>query len=220
MKYLIAITGFDRCGKDYVATKLVKIFKAKRVAFATPLKEVACDFLSMSLKEFDINKNEKQILEIRPRVDRLGKTMSYRNFIIDLSVNLRKNLGDKIFINKTIETLKNADEEVGVITDMRFQLEEKSIREFAVKNNVKLVVVRVKSDMFSCGENGIKYEVPNIKFDLEFKNNIDKEIFNRVFNCFVDKLSSRLTIPNPLKQVKKDSTLDYDYRTDKFIKVK
>ena len=220
MKYLIAITGYDRCGKDYVSDKLEMIFKAKRVAFATPLKEVACKILNINIDEFNKNKNKGKILEIKTSINELSKSMPYRNFIIELSKNLREVLGAKIFINRTLKDLENAEEEVGLITDMRFKLEEETIRKFAIENNINLVVVKIKSEIADCGKNGIKYEVPDINYELEFKNNPDKEVFNRTFNCFVDKLSSRLKIDNPLKSVKKVSTLAYDYRKDKFIKVK
>ena len=220
MKYLIVLTGYDRCGKDYIANKLEMIFKAKRVAFATPLKETVCKIIGINIEEFDKGKNKGQILEIRPSVDKLGKPMSYRNFIVKLGKDLRETLGDRVFINRTLEDLKNAKEEVGLITDTRFKSEENAIREFAKENNINLVVVKVKSELKSCGENGIKYEVPDIHYELEFRNTLDKEKFNRGFNCFVDKLSSRLKIDNPLKSTEKVASLIYDYKKDKFIKVK
>ena len=203
-KKVILITGYDRCGKDYVAEKLKEVFNAKVIHLADGLKDICSDILGIDKNILDGLKNKRGLVEIETSAPLATSkiypiTYEVRKFIIKVADSLRARIGKKVFIKMTLDKVYDSKEEVIIIPDVRFMIEELEIAREIVKTKGKVVTLKVTGDLPDCGKNNEKYEVDDLAVDLVFKNTTDEKGFNNLFNCIVDKITSRLNIPNPIK---------------------
>lgn len=216
MKKIILITGYDRCGKDYVTNKLKNIFDADVFRFADELKLFITKLFNIDLETLDKKKNNGDELVIDNGINK--EKMSYRKLLNVVGTALRETFGDNFFARSIVNKIETSEKEFIILSDTRFLIEVETIKDYAKKNKYDIIIVKIESDLDICGSNGFKYEVPKIETDLVFINTTkDKEKFNRGFNCFVDKMSSRLNVSNPLKEPNKVNEAIFRFINKRFM---
>jgi hypothetical protein len=132
-KKIIAIAGNARSGKDTLGKHLVSILgeygiKAKCYSFASQLRKETDEFLlkTLNISAYTEDNDEKNI--IRP-------------FLVFWGTEIRRKLDDLIWI-KQVESMIS-DNEVAIITDLRFQNE----MEFVKNNNGQIICLsRIDED--------------------------------------------------------------------------
>jgi hypothetical protein len=87
-----------------------------------------------------------------------------RMALIRVGTALRKELGDDIFARLLLDDLYSKNYDFAIIPDLRFKGEEKAVKD---KNGY---IIRLESNISTCGKNGIKYDVPYIKHDVIVTN--------------------------------------------------
>jgi len=171
MSKVILITGYDRCGKDYVASKLANYLNADIEHLADPLKDIVCDITNLNREELeDLKNNYYSYLNIEYGYNGRDRTqtLNFRNFIIKVGATLRKNIGEHIFVEAIKNRIKESDKDYVIIPDIRFLIEYKEL-----SKSFNTFTIRIESELDSCGKNDIKYEVDKIPYDYVFKNTED-----------------------------------------------
>ena len=170
-KKVILITGYDRCGKDYLADKLANYLDAAIIHLADPLKDIVCDMLGLNREELeDLKNNYYSCLDIEYGYngkDR-SQTLNFRNFIIKIASILRKNISEHVFTEATKNRIKESNKDYIIIPDVRFLIEYEEL-----SKSFNTFTIKLDSELDSCGKNGIKYEVDKIPYDYMFKNTED-----------------------------------------------
>jgi hypothetical protein len=117
-KHIIAIAGNARCGKDTLGKNICSLLneygiKSSTYSFADELKRETDDFLKQTLgiSAYTDNNDEKSI--IRP-------------FLVFWGTDLRRKLNPTVWVDKVLERIN--DDEVAVITDLRFENELDFVR--------------------------------------------------------------------------------------------
>ena len=171
-KKVIAILGYDRCGKDTTAYVLQTILQTKQksvtiVRFADILKKITADILNISPVILEKMKNDKKMVCIGTEYTET------RDFIIRIATTLRKHLGSKVFVNPLIDFIKDNEYEYFIIPDLRFMTEDNSLATLPVKKIVdNYIRVWLDSDLPTCGKNGKVYdlEVLGLNCNITIKN--------------------------------------------------
>jgi len=189
MKKLILITGYDRCGKDYLANYLSVYYNAEILYLADVLKDIVSDILNIGKEDLEKCKNtEHSWIDIILNSDyKISITKNCREFIINVAGILRKYLGKDVFINILINKINSSKKDIIIIPDVRFLIEYEKLRK-----EYNAMVVKIDSELKECGKNGFRYEVDEIKEDIVFNNNLNKDIFNNNFSSLVDVINKKL----------------------------
>jgi hypothetical protein len=161
MAKFIALTGYDDCGKDFIASAIKeqleeKGYKVKIKSFADPLKDVCCKLIGVSRYVLDRMKKDDKILY-------LGiETLTTRDFIIRVADTEKEIHGNDIYIKRM---LKDTDEyDFIIVPDLRFRKEAEFI------DDQDGLIFKVNSDIPACGKNGKRYEVDKIEVDGNIRN--------------------------------------------------
>ena len=162
---LIGLTGYDRCGKDTIAIEILKVLKARKfkseiIRLADPLKDFTSLLLNIDKGILEKFKNDNIMLGFGTDL----KTT--RDIIISVATAFRKYYGEDFFINHLFNSLK--EDVVYIIPDVRFKIEAEKIKQ----NNG--ILIRVNSDLYTCGKNGKRYEVDDIVPDFNINNKADE----------------------------------------------
>ena len=170
MKYIIALTGYKQCGKDTVANIIQKkIPKIQRIAFADALKNYVSKVTGFSIEEIEkLKVNNNFNFPVGKNVYNMRETL------ISFANSLREITDDGIWAKLSLEKI-NSDKIL--ITDLRFLIEEKILKEFAQEHNYELIIVKIISDLDTCKKNDAEKEVDLINYNYKLfneKNNIEK----------------------------------------------
>jgi len=185
-KKVILVTGYDRCGKDYLADKLANYLDADIAHLADPLKDIVCDMLDLNREELEeLKNNAYSLLDIgygyngRDRT----QTLNFRKFIIKVGTILRKNVGEYIFIEAIKNIIKESNKDYVIIPDVRFLIEYKEL-----SKSFNTFTIKLDSELDSCGRNDVKYEVDKIPYDYIFKNTEDIIEFAENLKNLIEKI--------------------------------
>ncbi len=137
---LIGILGRLRVGKDTTGDYLVNEHNYTKLAFATPLKE-GCKIL-FNLNDYDVYEG-KDVMHpywgVTPRT--LIKYIANDVFRSDIN-RILPNVGDKFWVNHTMNKCKELDGVNIVISDVRFQSEID-----AIHNNGGIIIKVVNNNV-------------------------------------------------------------------------
>ena len=197
-KYIIMITGYDRCGKDYIAQKLKEDLNADVIHLADSLKNICCDILDINRETLEVCKNKNGLIEIETSIpcysnEVFPSTHNVRNFIIKVATSIREHLGENVFIDALKENIFKSKKDVIIVPDVRFEIEYYSIKNM---NNANTVLIKIDSDLEECGKNGIKYEVDNLNPDIVFKNTKNERSFNINYGWLLKEIKNRIGFKN------------------------
>ena len=191
---IVVITGYRRCGKDYLAQNLInylnKKYKVQHFAFANPLKDYITDLFGISIDDLEKLKENKSV-----KFQIFNKIYNMREFLVKFANKLREFFGDDIWAKATLNQIKKQDSneyiDIKIITDMRFLTEYKIIKDFAQETNEDLFIIRLDSDIEGCEKDNLdEKEIKMIPFDYKFFNS--KENFNNEFNKLIEILEKKL----------------------------
>ena len=193
-KYVVMITGYDRCGKDYIAQKLKEDLNADVIHLADSLKNICWDILDIDRETLEACKNKNGLIEIETSIPCFSNKVfpsayNARNFIIKVATSIRKHLGKNVFIDALKENIFNSKKDIIIVPDVRFEIEYYSIKNM---NNTNTVLIKIDSDLEECGKNGIKYEVDNLNPDILFKNTKNERSFNINYDWLLKEIKNRL----------------------------
>ena len=186
---IIAITGFRRCGKDFLASKLEEFFSQnkksiKKYAFAYPLKKYVSELTGLTIEEIEKLKELKE-----KKFTIIKKNYNMRELLINFANELRnltsKDIWAQAIISRISEDSKNID--IKLITDLRFLDEYKLLAKYSLINNEELFIINLDSDLESCDKNNKdEEEINKIPFNYKFYNS--KNHFNEEFNKLINYL--------------------------------
>jgi len=186
---IIAITGFRRCGKDYLANALKKYFEqnyfsVQKLAFADQPKKIITDLANIDISELESLKENKS-----QKFKCITKEYNMREFLITFSNKLKeidKDIWAKALINKI-----DPKAQIVIISDLRFKNEDKILRNYAHNTNQKYLVIKIESNLESCENNNIdETEINLIVHEFIFKN--DKDNFNKEFERLIKYINSTI----------------------------
>jgi len=168
-KVLMFISG-ERCGKDTITHMITNELKSDNftvtsLAFAEELKKIVSNICDISLEGLEDLKVHNGYINVSSEYTSRSRTA--REFIIDISKYIRDTLGIDVLLNTTIRRILQTTEDIVIISDLRFKLEEDIIR----STFPNTIIVRIKSNLDSCDETTNPYELENIKEDIIFNNN-------------------------------------------------
>lgn len=128
---VIGISGKARSGKDTVADYIAERLEyAKRYSFAGPLKEAVSNLFDIPLNDLNEGDREKILpefgLSVRQILQRFGTECMREQFDQDFWINKAKRNVSKL-----------SDEEIIVISDVRFENEAKFCREDGILIHVQ-----------------------------------------------------------------------------------
>jgi len=158
-KKVIAVLGYDKCGKDTTAYIIKNILQAKQksvtiVRFADVLKKIASDILNISPVILEKMKDDKKMICIGTEY------IEARDFIIRVASTLRKHLGNKIFVNPLLEYIKDNDYEYFIIPDLRFIAEDNVLSLLRTNGGIdKYIKIWLDSNLNTCGKNRKIYDL-------------------------------------------------------------
>lgn len=199
---IILLSGYKGSGKDYIGDLIVgSLYKAKKTAFAEPLKDIASVILNISKDELDIHKNKKSPItiggyektDVRVFLQKLGTEAMKPLFGEDVWSNL--------FLNK-LEKLKSTTEFV-VVTDFRFVVEYDALKD----HGYDVITIRVRGNENSDDLHHSEVELinSNFKFDYYIDNQNKDDSIKYVVNnllCYLypeyskDNIIKNMTIPD------------------------
>lgn len=189
---LIGILGRKRVGKDTVADYLCEKYGFRKLTLAQPLKDickVAYDFsdeqLYGSLKEVIDDR-----IGVSPRIvyQYIG-TEVFRKDINRIIPDIKNNFWINLIAENYLEIKRNSDNDLVVISDVRFQNEIDKIHELGG------IVIKINRDIDLDGEKSLMvetkdYDLSKLKFG-ESLNDVCKILFNFTDN---DEIDSRFGV--------------------------
>jgi len=186
---IIAITGFRRCGKDYLANTLKEYFEqnyfsVQKLAFADQPKKIITDLANIDISELESLKENKN-----QKFKCINKEYNMREFLIKFSNKLKeidKDIWAKSLINKI-----DSKAQIVIISDLRFINEDEILRDYANYTNQKYFVIKVESNLDSCeNNNNDEIEINSIISEFIFKNN--KNNFNEEFKKLIKYINTNI----------------------------
>jgi len=217
---IVMLTGYDRCGKDYIANKMENIlqkegYTVKIIHFADALKTIVRSVLNIDEQIFNKAMEEKDKSTLKFTLDyeyngdefSKSKLNNLRTVLINTGRTLRREFGKDFFVNIIVNQIEeDNDAEVFIIPDLRFRIELRSIKKFikrkirSSKSNYKrknkfnyydLRTIFVESDLPTCGNNKKRYEIDELgKFDFTIENVQNEDILK----ANVEKLLKSLNL--------------------------
>ena len=183
---IIAITGYRRCGKDYLATELEKYYNydlnVKKYAFAKPIKKYISNLTGLSIKDIDKYKKKNKKFKI------LNKKYNIRQLLIKFANTLKDLTDDKIWAQAIINEFIKDNVDIKIITDLRFLHEYQALKKYS-KGTEALFIIKLNSDLKNCDKNNKdETEIEKIPYHYEFHNT--KKGFKKEFNKLLKFLRS------------------------------
>ena len=129
---VIQLLGLARAGKDWTAEQLKQAFEAqgKSVAvmsYAAPMKRIAASLFGVSLDELDKYKNNPNYYSIwvcTPSNHTVLNHFNFRTFLQRLgNESMKSEFGNSVWADLMKTQIANADADVIIIPDCRFQVE-------------------------------------------------------------------------------------------------
>lgn len=166
---IIGLTGYAQSGKDTVANILVERYGFTRVAFADKIRELLYESNPM----YDSIVGEP--LFVKAKVDRDGweeakKSPHIRRLLQTSGVAARKVFGDDFWITEVLKNIDLSDDIV--ITDVRFENEADSIKQWGKFSNIDAQIWRIKRLGIEAVNGHVsEHEMDGYKVDQIFINN-------------------------------------------------
>jgi len=170
---IIGLTGYAQSGKDTVAKILVENYKFTRVAFADTIRNYLYEMNPM----YDSIVGEP--LFVKAKVDRDGweeakKSPQIRRLLQNAGVGARKIFGDDFWITEVLKNIDLSDDIV--ITDVRFENEADSIKQWGKFSNIDAQIWRIKRLGIEAVNGHVsEHEMDGYKVDQIFTNNTTLE---------------------------------------------
>jgi hypothetical protein len=160
--YVVGVTGYDRCGKDTMTNKLAEELtklghEVVIDSLARPLKKLVSSMFLMDQHLLEKMKNDNILVGFGTDI------ITTRDAIIRVATAFRELMGDGIFAKMLLDTYRDKDV-ILLIPDLRFKAEEAEIRQYPS------TIIRLESDLKTCGKNMIRYEVDEIEHDFIITN--------------------------------------------------
>jgi len=181
---VVGVTGYDRCGKDTIVNQIDKVLKLRGYKtdirrLADPLKDFVSNLLRIDKHLLEKMKNDNKLICLGLDI------VTTRDFIINSATALRDTFGDDFFIEMVFKDLDN--DKIYLIPDVRFKREAEYIK------SLNGLIIRLHSDLKTCGKNGKRYEVDEIKPDVNITNKAgDFDFLSNEVNKLVDFLETKL----------------------------
>jgi len=161
-KKVIALLSEDRCGKSELADFLthhldilkLKIHERELFNFGDDLKYSYVKLTGCTIEELNDCKNGIK----KCRYHKIHGNC--REGIINYSIIKKKQYGKDFFTKKTIKRILKSNKDFLIIADLRFLTEVNLLKE-----NFDVNIVKVISDLDTCGKNKEKYELDFIEHD-------------------------------------------------------
>lgn len=160
--YLIA--GYATSGKDTVGSIFERV-GFRRYAFADPLK-----FYSAQLHGYDIKLTQTQSgKETVVHSKKTNRTATVRQFLIDDSLQMKKEQGDNIWGRAVVEEIRTHTPKYAVITDWRYKHEAAYLR--AQLPHAKIITLRVLRDSVKPSTDASEHDLDSVQTDFTIHNN-------------------------------------------------
>ncbi len=192
MRRLIAFTGRARSGKDTAAEIISNRFleteeNSISFSFAGILKDIVHQSTGISSGDADTLKDTPAVKPIN------GLTV--RQFYNSLGDVLKRYMGDDLWARLTLSNISNIIEMTGldlaICTDLRYPIEQESLRQWCEINDFKLTVIKMKnlnmiqrSDNLSQEEHESEYLVDQIKEDYLIEAHSVEEIREQTIKIY------------------------------------
>ena len=157
---LIGISGWKGSGKDAAASVLVNEFKFKQFSFASILKDMTAETYGIDRKAMDdrdlkeapllnfpvdardsFSNEIKRILEKEFKAAPNGKLYWTPRAVLILEGSIKRSVDPAFWTKKALSQISNND--LAVISDLRYKSEAKEIRDRADALGVKSLLIRV-----------------------------------------------------------------------------
>ena len=168
MKKIYAVTGKARSGKDTVADYIAFKLNCNKYALATPLKEMVCNMLSVSMGELDVFKNEKWAVHAASGNHFEELDISFRSILQKCGDEMKAFFGIDCFMRKLHMKMLEEQNDCSVISDVRLLEEQKWLA--ANTNPVFIKIVRDTEDDKDSGHR-TESEVDSLGYDVVIYNN-------------------------------------------------
>ena len=163
-KKVLAILSEDRCGKSQLADFLTHNLDNLNLELKMP----ACELFNFGddLKDSYIKLTGSNIEELNDCKNGIKKCKYHKNHsncrdgVIQYSNIKKERHGKDFFTKKTINRILKSNKDFLIIADLRFLIEAKLLKE-----NFDVNIVKVISDLDTCGKNNQRYELDLIEYD-------------------------------------------------------
>lgn len=186
MRFIVALCGLKRSGKDVVARYIHEQYGHKHVAIAQPLKNVVK--VAFDLSDHELESESKDVVHpvwgVSPRIllDYIGTHV----FQHDIG-RVVPSLNDRCFwINRLLSSHRRDDGANLVISDLRFEHELDRLRGFSEKHDCQLTVIRVTRNGTST--NGLASEMDSERLDVNHvieNNGSFSELYEKISNIML-----------------------------------
>jgi hypothetical protein len=181
-KKIILVSGYKRSGKDFVSSLLSKEIKNSTIySFASPLKDILSTTLSMKPCEFDILKNDSELLCLDNGVILTDFRAIIQNFGNEA---MKKHFGDGVWAKAFLA--KKFNEQYIIISDWRFIVELIEIMDVYKK----VITIRVQDQ--------------NIKNVDRHASETELETFN--FDYYINNTAKDNSVLTQIQQITKEIT--------------
>jgi hypothetical protein len=176
---IIAFTGRKGHGKDTAASILKEQFQEHQLDFASfAFADILKDIAHTSL---EITNEDSEYLKRNPRI-KIANNLDLRSFYNKLGDAIKSYFGYDAWANKTIQRIKETIDSINpaviVITDLRYPIEETSLKKFAEDNGYDFYIIK----MVNTNHNSVddshesEYLIDTINSDLIFECSSVSEI--------------------------------------------
>ena len=197
---IITITSYDRCGKDFVASRMESMlvkngYRCRILHFSDALKDFVGTVLGLPIDKYEkmlehkdkVHTGVEMFLDNGDEKEFYRRRVRLRDLLINVSKDLRRKYGEDFFVNFTIDEIdKDNKTEVFIIPDLRFGVEYRGLRKYVKDKLKKVHLLRYKdlkmhnvfleSHLESCGKNGKRYELDYIAEKIEHTIRNDSDI--------------------------------------------
>jgi len=188
IQYLFAISGKARAGKNTVASLMIKHLgypedKTKIVALADPMKRIVKSMFPEASEECLYGPSELRSTIIADKYfDKNGKSLTYRQALIDLGAFGRQYNGD-IWLNCLVEDARSStDKWAYIVSDVRF------INEFKFLKEAGFTMIRVLRDDAARIDDISETQqeiIPNTDFHYVIDNNSSLNDLSESVRCTI-----------------------------------
>lgn len=182
-KKVIALTGYARCGKNFLATILKERYEAKGLsveefAYADVLKEIVSMFINEPIEKIDELKNSNEKICIH------NEQIYVRDFLTIIANGIKNGMSS-YFSDVILDRVRISDADIVIITDLRFTIEHAGLKDTYPSS----CIVRVTRDHKSCRKRIGDVEVDHIPYDIKFEGVVSDSIIEKLMTN-IDSIAS------------------------------
>lgn len=184
---LIVLSGWKRSGKDAAAGMLISEMGFKRVSFADPLKDMVSNLYKIPREWLDDQSMKEKALSQYPidpkdafgtEMARIldgefavveGKKFHTPRSLCILEGSVKRSVTSNFWVSRALDKIQVGS--LGVIADLRYRSEAAQLKEWAEKNNEKLILVRINRFDSTESKDASERDLDNYEgFDYVVKN--------------------------------------------------